>query len=341
MQNYSSGCCEPCICSTCGTNVDLKDIPFALTDTNLVYMDKVYSYNKSMACPILEPIDTATEWVTEVMLGAAEENLVFECGCGERRSCGNNRKKHCNCGNCGCECTLGGDAVFNITRSYVLVTGLELEEGTLTEGNVTVDGVAVDSVVQAGNRYTAETANLIEKTGIERCRETGLPTKNFFLVTGAGPWTVRGTIVLEGTVNTGGKTCCFQARFTTPDEGITVTGDSTFAVQKLALPCSVGGVSPVIGFGFTGTVNVLNPGITVTVEGTTVTLGITGALALQPQINVEVVRRTLFMMQGREAIIPCDGTEASFAGNPAEECECEEECDGNVFRATSCTSCSW
>lgn len=326
-QNYNMNSRTfPSFCSVCGPNINTDDVPFGQTEANLVYMDKVYSYNKTTACPILEIIPAGTEWVTEIILKAGESG--GECSCESCRGGCNGCNNHncvccCNCGGSSSDITLTPDAVFTVARSYVLVNSVELADGTLTAADVTVDGIAVDTLDQAGNRYVATTGNLITQTNRERCQELGLPSKNFFLITGAGPWTFRGTVVLEGTVNTGGRTVCFQTRFTTPDVGIAVTGESTFAVRKLALPCSVNGVSPTIGFGFTGQAYVLNPTITaVAGEGGTVTLTLAGSLALQPQLNIEVVRRTLFCLNACEAMLPCDGTEAAYAFEATEE-DCE------------------
>lgn len=305
QNSNSRSCCGTSLCSVCGTNINTEDVDFSRTEANLVYMDKVYSYNKATACPILQSFTVTDAWSTELIL---KENENSDCDC-DRCNCG------CNCGcnrNCGCECTLTAEAVFTVTRSFVLVSSLTLPNGALVANDVTVDGIAVDSLTQRGNRYIATTDNLITQVNRKRCQELGLPSKNFLLITGAGPWIFRGTIVLEGTVNTGGKTCCFQARFTTPDAGFTIGGESTFAVPKLSLPCSINGVSPTIEFSFTGLIYVLNPQLTVRQNNGNLILNLTGSLAVQPQLNVEVVRRTLFCIQACEGILPCDGTETAF-----------------------------
>ena len=117
----------------------------------------------------------------------------------------------------------------------MLVQSLALEDDTLTEDNVTVDGVAVDTLTKVGNKYTATTDNLVNETGRERCRELGLPSKHFFLITGAGPWQLTAVIVLEGTVNTAGTTFCYHAKYrtTTP---ITFDHTSQLAIPTVGLP---------------------------------------------------------------------------------------------------------
>ena len=39
----------PKLCSVCGPNVNTEDVLFSAREANLVYMDKVYSYNKAEA----------------------------------------------------------------------------------------------------------------------------------------------------------------------------------------------------------------------------------------------------------------------------------------------------
>ncbi|PWM67977.1 MAG: hypothetical protein DBX38_02675 [Eubacteriales Family XIII. Incertae Sedis bacterium] len=318
----------PKLCSVCGPNVNTEDVLFSAREANLVYMDKVYSYNKATACPILHAIAPDTDWTTELVLESVKDDCDCDCGCGNGCSgnsgcgcgCGGrSSRRGCCCCNCDSGCTLTSEAVFNITRSYVLVQSLALEDDTLTEDNVTVDGVAVDTLTKVGNKYTATTDNLVNETGRERCRELGLPSKHFFLITGAGPWQLTAVIVLEGTVNTAGRTCCFQAKFrtTTP---ITVDDTSTLAIPKLALPCSVNGVSPTINFSFGGIVYVLNPTITATCTDDNCTLALSGSLAVQPQVNAEVVRRTLFCVDACEGMLPCDGTEAAYELDTDDDC---------------------
>ncbi len=326
--------CGPSLCSVCGPNVNTEDLLFSAREANLVYMDKVYSYNQATACPILASVTTDETWTTELTLESIRSNCGCNdgCGCSEGCGCGNSGcGSGCNCGSqraniicCNCStangCTLTSDATFTITRSYVLVQSLNLNTGVLAAGNVTVDGTAVDSLTQTGNRYTATTENLVGTTSRERCKDLGLPSKHFFLISAPGPWQLVATIVLEGTVNTDGRTCCFQAKFTTPTTPLAVTGASTLAIPKLALPCTVNGVSPTINFSFSGMVHVLNPSITATCTGGTCTLELTASLAVQPQVNAEVVRRTLFCLDACEGMLPCDGTEAAYELDNDDDC---------------------
>lgn len=324
----------PKLCSVCGPNVNTEDVLFSAREANLVYMDKVYSYNKATACPILHAIAEGTEWTTELVLESIKDDC--DCGCDNGCGCGCNQGCGGNCG-CGCGggrpprrgccscccgdsgCTLTSDAVFNITRSYVLVQSLGLGDEVLTAADVTVDGVAVDSLTKVGNKYTATTDNLVNETARERCKDLGLPSKHFFLINNAGPWQLTATIVLEGTVNTAGKTCCFQAKFKTASP-ITVNDTSTLAIPKLALPCSINGVSPTINFSFGGIVYVLNPNITASCTDDNCTLTLEGSLAVQPQVNAEVVRRTLFCVDACEGMLPCDGTEAAYELDADDDC---------------------
>ena len=194
--------CGPSLCSVCGPNVNTEDLLFSAREANLVYMDKVYSYNQATACPILASVTTDETWTTELTLESIRSNCGCNdgCGCSEGCGCGNSGcGSGCNCGSqraniicCNCStangCTLTSDATFTITRSYVLVQSLNLNTGVLAAGNVTVDGTAVDSLTQTGNRYTATTENLVGTTSRERCKDLGLPSKHFFLISAPGPW---------------------------------------------------------------------------------------------------------------------------------------------------------
>lgn len=294
----------PSLCSVCGPNINTEDVNFTRKEANLVYMDKVYSYNKASSCPLLHVLQgRCMEFTTKLRL----EPIDDDCDCGGR-----------GCHGCCCccqpvnTCELRSDAVFTVTRSYVLVKSLDLRPRSLDESDVTIDGVEVDDLDEIGRQFVASANTAIVETSKSRCSDLGLPTKNFFLIRGAGPWIFRGTIVLEGTVNTGGRTCCFQAKFETPDRGLQIDGTSTFAVPKLAIPCIAGGIAPVIRFNFTGKVFILNPEIIMDMRDSDRICTVLGSLAVEPEVNVEVSRRTLFCIDACEGLLPCEGTEAAF-----------------------------
>ncbi|HYE68218.1 MAG TPA: hypothetical protein VEA58_06365, partial [Anaerovoracaceae bacterium] len=47
-----------CLGHTCGTNIDTEDVEFTSQRPNLTYIDKVFSFNKDIASPILFNLNT-------------------------------------------------------------------------------------------------------------------------------------------------------------------------------------------------------------------------------------------------------------------------------------------
>lgn len=304
------------LCSVCGPNINTEDVTFTTKEANLVYMDKVYSYNKATGCLILHelPESRCMEFSTRLKLEPIEDDDCHSCGRGGNCCC-------C-CGNVAGinTCELDSDAVFRITRSFVLVKNLSLRPRTLDESDVTIDGEEVDDLTEMGNQFVATANTAVLDATKKRCADLGLPTKSFFLIRNAGPWVFNGTIVLEGTVNSRGRTCCFQAKFETPDRGIQIDGTSTFAVPKLAIPCITQGMPPLIRFSFTGRVFIINPEIIMDFRERDRICTVAGMLAIEPEVNVEVSRRTLFCIDACEGLLPCDGTEAAFELDDEEDC---------------------
>ncbi|MBQ6686377.1 MAG: hypothetical protein IJM99_09750, partial [Firmicutes bacterium] len=131
-------------------------------------------------------------------------------------------------------------------------------------------------------------------------------------------------IVVEGTVTTGGKNCCFKAEFVN-NAGTFValpdTSVSNFAIPKLSLPCSTNGVAPTIRFQFGAMAQILNPTLTVDSTATpgasvSSSLVLGGTLVITPTMSAEVIRKSLFCITACEAMLPCDGTEEALAIAP-------------------------
>ena len=92
---------------------------------------------------------------------------------------------------------------------------------------------------------------------------------NFVLVSATGPWSLAATIILEGTIYEGGNACQFRLCFNTADgTPISVTGDSSFALCGVEIPCQVAGVSPSLLFDFDACASILNPTLTGAADGT-------------------------------------------------------------------------
>jgi len=294
--------------SQCGTNIDHDHLNFSAAKSNLVYMDKVYSYNKGESCPLLLSLNTRPRDYTVTL------RVTDPSGC-------------C-CNNCGVDCS----STFTVTGATVLVEQLLLN-GSINPSQVTVNGIPVDSISSENGQYVASTANLISRIQNCRCMENGLPTKTFFLASNIGPWAIRFRIILEGVVSTGGKNCCFRAEFVnrnTSFAALPTASTSDFAIPKLSLPCSINHVAPVIRFQFGAVAQLLNPVLTLAdskgdeCDAVTSNLVLNGTLVINPTIAVEVIRKSLFCVTACEAMIPCDGTLESLLASEEDD---EDDCD--------------
>ena len=110
----------------CGTNIETEDVEFTKQQPNLTYIDKVFSFNKDTASPILFNLNTGgpyrNNFVTELFL---EGSSFFPC-------------------------TLSPNAVFEIDNSFVAVELLSTRPpGNIDASQVTLDGFPVDSISYA------------------------------------------------------------------------------------------------------------------------------------------------------------------------------------------------
>jgi hypothetical protein len=307
----------------------IANIDFSHQEKNLVYLDKVYSYNQAYSCPLLSAfMSSPGNSVTELKLeGAVHRD---RCGCGGRGclSC------------CPNILSLDPDAVFTIDSSYVLVDSFSLAHpSSLKPECVTLDGYSADGIYYGNGRYSVAINNLLPKVIKKRCRDLGVPTKAYFLVMESGPWAYKATFVLEGTVNTHGRTAVFKAKIKTSDDVFReVKGASSFAVAGINIPCSVNGTCPVINFSFTGSVSMLNPKLAYVCTGSGCGLHLETNLVCEPIINVEVLRKTLCCADACESMLPCDGTEYQYGTIITEECDYPH---GNTFQINGCNGCTW
>ncbi|MEA4988355.1 MAG: hypothetical protein VB095_09870 [Anaerovorax sp.] len=327
-----------CLGSVCGTNIDTEGIDFTNEKSNLVYMDKVFCFTDDTSCPLMFNLNTGgpnrNRFVTELTL----------------------EPQNCCC--CCMPCTLEENAVFNIEKSFVVVEYFNTRPpGNIAANQVSIDGYPVDSVTYSNGQYLAKTASVISRIQKERCMNAGLPTKAFFLITNAGPWDIRAKYVLEGTVNTGGRTCCFRCEISNAPSAqnteLPSNSKSNFAIPDLSLPCSINGIAPDIRFQFNAGVELINPCLTLghhhhgrgaqpgsgydecereceTVvdslchhnnnNNNSMALTLTSKVAVEPIVHIEVVRQTLFCTNACEALIPCDGSELAAEEEAAEEC---------------------
>ncbi|MEG1930480.1 MAG: hypothetical protein RR131_05020 [Anaerovorax sp.] len=287
-----------CFGNNCGTSIDIRDIDFANPSPNLVYMDKVFSRRKSSSCPLMTELNTGE---------GCSENFVVELA-----TYGGVHTNECHCGcDSGCDSVvIGTPPVFNVEKSYVEMEYFNNYPPGHTECmHASFDGVHTCSINYTNGRYLINTANINGEIQNSKCASQGLPTKCFFLLQNAGPWQFRAKYILEGTVSANGKVCCFKAkvysRDNTPNETLPPCLSSNFSIEDLSIPCTVDGIAPDVFFQFSACANLINPRLVLQGEGRGLAL-ITG-MAITPTLQVEVVRRTLFNVNAREGLLPCDG----------------------------------
>lgn len=350
MKHYRQSSCLPrrrknCTCDVCGTSIDSRGLDFGQNGQHLVYMEKVFSLNNENSCPIILCIDTGCR--------QGQSNYVTTLS---------TRKPGCPCSTC----DLDPSAVFTVERSKIQTEAFFIAPTSCINANqVTVDGVPVDSIYPFGKQFVAQTTVLMTEISKRRCMERGLPTKGFLLLNKIGPWALKTRIILEGTVNSNGQTCQFCAEVeTAPDKFISLPASTTsnFAIPDLSLPCTTDGISPVIRFQFDANVQVQNPvihflgngrgcgcscgcdcgcGTQATAqnrdngcgdrnnENTQPAIRLEANLIVEPIVQVEVTRQSLFNINARESLQPCDALvdceeSEAFVSDDQSECSCKD-----------------
>ena len=335
------------MCSRCGTNIDNDTPDFKASKSNLAYMDKVFSYNEGLSCPLIYSFNSTTAEATNRIITARGPLPPLDpCKRPDRRP-DHHRHDCCSCCCGGDSCQITNGSVFTAERTFAVATALT-PTSAITSSRVTVNGRAVNNVTAENGIYTVDISNLENEISKTECECRGLPTKNFFMINGITGWNFTGQLIIEGTVNTNGSICNF--RLTTDiDTPVAITGSTTFAVPNISIPCSVHGISPVIQFTFGGIANILMPEITV--ADNTVTL--TASLIVEPALNLEVTRKTLMCMSGCEADLPCDNSVEYAFEEVDDTCEEEFECScghapeedengcGCQFNGTNGCSCGY
>lgn len=219
------------------------------------------------------------------------------------------------------------DLTFVVESTQVVISAFELADPeALTAANVTVNGIPVDDLDFFNNRFMASTTALMAQIGNCKCMEQGLSTKGFLLIQNAGTWLARLTVMVNGTVS--GCSGCKQFRLVmTSRDGIPVAipGTSTFAASSVCLPCTTGGISPVINFSFSGSATLLNPVITTDVASESCNVILTGSLVSEPIANIQVTRQTLFTTSALIVEQPCDGMPEPCPRTPVSPC-CNDGC---------------
>ena len=296
----------------CGTSIDTENVIFGDRKPNLVYMDKVFSFNSDTSCPVFFFLDTRCDSDNfEIKFTTADKG----CGCG------------CNPYELDC------NAVFEIEKAFAVLDFIGIvPPGNISPSQVTIDGEEVDSVTFDNGRFIVGISELVSRLQHQQCIDSNLPSKNFLLIRDICTWEIRATYVLEGTVTSGGRTCCFRAEIRNADDApstvLPTSCCSSFAIPNFSIPCTTNGIAPEIAFHFSGNIKLINPQlkvkchnrpcpVPVTVETAgvsaeifpgmdrTPTLVFKSKVSLEPTVHVESVRRTLFSVNAQEGIIPC------------------------------------
>lgn len=261
-----------------------------MCNETMVYLDKIFSNHTANSCPLMTEIFAHGE--------TFNQQLTFF----DENGCNNS-----NCG-CGCGCfDVEEDWTFTVETTEVFINDFDLANPCdLSTQNVTVDGLPVDRLDSFNERYRAATSDLMTRISDCTCIEKGLPTKGYFLICNAGPWKAKLTIVIHGSAFTCGQCKRFKLCLTTKNGvHINIPGQSTFAVSSICLPCTTGGIAPVINFSFKADANLLNPCLEVDHCGRC-NLKLTGCLIVEPEVEIEVTRQTLFRTNAEVVNVPCD-----------------------------------
>ncbi len=274
----------------CGTPFNPTCLTWKPQVPTALYADKVFSAHRAVGSSMFYTLDTS----------ATPDNFlsVYEL-------------TPCNAGGCCPTNLLSEDAVFEIQNTYVQldclsVAGVGGAAPTIPADNVTVNGTAVCGITEEGGRFTADISCLMAQLMNPTCTAQGLPSKAFLLLQDIGNLQFRIRIGIEGVVRSCGILYRFKA-YIANNEAIALPGTLTtsFAVAEVNIPCIENGAIPVITFRFDGRAELINPVITATpvADATaceSVTLNITGTLAMIPQVSVEVIRNTLLLVDGAE-----------------------------------------
>lgn len=320
------------LCTSCGTNIDTDNLAFKASKSNLAYMDKIFSYNEGISCPLIYSFNSVAAEATNRIITTRGPLPPLDPCCRPEHRPEPHRHDCCCCSCCGDNCQITNGSVFTVDRTFAVATVLT-PSSAIAASNITVNGSAVNDVTSENGIYTVDISNLENEISKTECECKGLPTKNFFMINGITGWNFTGQLIVEGTVNTNGSICNFRLT-TEVNTPVSITGNTTFAVPKVSIPCSVHGISPVIQFTFGGIANILKPEITIAND----TVTMTASLIVEPTINLEVTRKTLMCMSGCEADLPCDNS-VEYALEEADD-TCEEEfeckCGSAETRPTGC-----
>ena len=285
---------------------------------NLVYLNKIFFNGNENSSPIMIAIDS-----TELELA---QQLNIGGGC-------NN-----NCCNCCCDFTITADTSFDITNSYVIVHSFQLADLTsITPSDITVEGIPITSVNANGNQIIGDISGIMSQITKCACVDPCTPNcpGNYVMITAGGPWVLNATIVVEGNISGSGTSCKFKLCYnTSPEAPINVTGPASFAFCNANIPCQISGISPTLIFDFDACAKLLGTTVSVTCTDGVCVPSISGSLVITPQVNLQILRPSLFNLGDYEVELPCDDLGQCNPCNKIEAqcintaCQC---CDTNGY----------
>ena len=269
---------------------------------SMVYLNKIFTNLEAGSCPLLGELTAdGTSFTQQLSFYEPTDGNAWggggSCGCG----CGGN-------GTSGCCFEFEDDLNFLIDSTQVFINDFTLTDpGALTPENVTINGIPVDTLDYASGIFSAGTGSVSSRVANCNCMEKGASTKAMLLIRDAGPWVAKVTIVVYGSVFGCGNCKKFKLILSTQDGiSIDIPGSSTFAVTDVCLPCTVGGMAPVIQFSFTANASLLNPVITTDTGSGACNVILSGALVTEPSAAIQVTRQTLFNIDADMVPLPCD-----------------------------------
>ena len=297
-----------------------------MLNESFVYLNKVFADVCAPSCPLLTEITASSENFTQQL-------HIYDCG----DDCG------CSCNSCGCtSLDFEGNPTFVIESSQIVVNNfIPANPEALSEANVTINGIPVDTLEYFNERYVATTNSIMPLVSDCKCMNKGASTKGLLLIQNVGLWSARLTIILKGHVYGCGVNKQFRLTMTSIENvPISIPGTSTFAVTQICLPCTTGGIAPVVNFSFSASATLLNPVITIDTGTGACNVIVSGSLVTEPEATVQVTRQTLFRTTAAVVEMPCDGTSEP---EPCVENRCCDDADSNTTGAslpvTCCDTC--
>ncbi len=313
---------------------------------NLVYLTKVFYDTEENSSPILTTLTTTTAAFSQQLSigssacktsgcschnGCAGRNRCYDTCCQEQRcECDNICKiVCCCCGNDGCSnVTVNASTTFDINNAYVITRSFDITTPTLpADLAVTVDGIAITDVTQSGSQFIGDISGIMSEISKCPCSSScsDICPGHFVLISATGPWSLTATIVLEGTLYSGGNACNFRLCYSTADgTPISVTGNPSFAICGAEIPCQVSNVAPSLAFDFGACASILNPALTAAEDGT---ITLAASLVVTPQVRMRVTRPSLFNLNAKEVCLPCDDIGQCNPCDPCEEgCFSSDDC---------------